>query len=128
MPRNSICLLDLLVCFCNDRTAKGDLLIICMRQDWLVVLLFSGEFIQFRLQKDVIWNVMQGIAGAWEFITVVIIIHLSSSRRELKCANCVIHDAVKGCPSEVCKSLQLELAISRMAYSLTQGQKMLVQK
>ena len=64
MPRNSICLLDLLVCFCNDRTAKGDLLIICMCQDWLVVLLFSGEFIQFRLQKDVIWNVLQGIAGA----------------------------------------------------------------
>ena len=47
---------------------------------------------------------------------------------ELKCANCVIHDAVKGCPSKVCKSLQLELAVSRMAYSLTQGQKMLVQK
>ncbi|XP_066399160.1 uncharacterized protein [Miscanthus floridulus] len=46
------------------RTAKGDLLIICMRQDWLVVLLFSEEFIQFRLQKDVIWNVLQGIAGA----------------------------------------------------------------
>jgi hypothetical protein len=68
-----------------------------------------------------LYGTIQG--HSWEFITIM---HLSNSCHELKCANYVIHGAVKGCPSEV-NSLHLKLSV-RKAYSLIPGQKMHVLK